>query len=979
MKPTQSEFQLEEALLKHLSTMGYQRVSLPNTKALIANFRLQLERHNKLTLTDAQFESVLNQMDRGSLFDRAQRLRSTLAVEDEHGQAVYLQLFNTKHWCRNTFQVTHQVTNRTEQNHSRYDVTVLINGLPLVQIELKKSSVGVREAFDQIVRYRATSYSQNRGLFQYIQLFIISNGVNTRYFSNNKKLSFPFTFEWADENNQPINALYDFTEAFMEKCHLAKMIARYTVLNETTKQLMILRPYQYYAVERILARVESGVDDGHIWHTTGSGKTMTSFKSSQILSRDARVHKVLFVVDRRDLDKQTAQEFNSFSSGSVSPIDNTKALVEQLLDPETALIVTTLQKLNHAISRPQYADQLKALRGLNVVLIFDECHRSQFGETHQKICAFFHQRQMFGFTGTPILPENSSDSRTTEDLFGKTLHRYLITNAIRDKNVLPFSMEYRALTNRQDYSSANRTASGYPINPGTDPATVDLSNPARLKAIAEDIVAIHDHKTHHRQYNAMFCVANVDTLQDYYHLLQNANQSLEKPLRIATIFSCNAEAPSEFNGVSDEDLPNMDAGNVDTSRKAFLQDCVDEYNGLFGCAHSVNDNQSFYKYYDDVARKVREGKVDILIVVNMFLTGFDAQGLNTLYVDKNLKHHGLIQAYSRTNRVFDEQKTHGNIVCYRDLKEATDESLAIFASGSWGHSREDVLNTVIMMPYEEMAETFVLNVKTLRRIAPTPQSVDLLIGEKDQLAFLHAYRDILRLQTTMKTFHDFFLDMENNRFEITLQELQDYQGKYLDLSDRIKAAEEARQAEATEHGDDAEPEEADDDTEQLVHFDFEIGLIKQDEVNVDYILGLIGELPDDKDTKEYRNKRQFIIDVLRSDPDLRHKTKLIERFIDSQEQQTDDTFGEDSVTEQFHAFADRELQRAITDFCETEHLDAPKFLAALGDFRSRGRLPTQKESVDLVQPGHKPRLLERGKAHERIKDGMHQLKAVYGL
>ena len=422
---TQSEIAMEIALVDQLTEQGYEFIALTNEKALLQNFKTQLEIHNKLKLTNDEFDQLVVKLNKGDVFDRSKQLKQRVDIQKVNGDVFYLELFDSERWCQNCFQVARQITNKSDSNHSRYDVTILINGLPLVQIELKARGSDIKSAFDQIVRYRKKSYNTNSGLFEYIQLFIISNGLDTRYFSNNKTLSYQFTFEWSDIENQKVNRLSEFAEFFLERCHLSKMIARYIVQHETFHALMVLRPYQYHAVEKIIERVKHGRGDGYVWHTTGSGKTLTSFKASQILSRDPNVGKVVFVVDRRDLDTQTKLEFNAFSPDSVDPTENTKKLVSQLTDPACDLIVTTIQKLNAAITKQQFKSASEAIREQKFVFIFDECHRSQFGETHQRICDFFPNRQMFGFTGTPIFDQNIVDTkygkRTTEHLFGKRL------------------------------------------------------------------------------------------------------------------------------------------------------------------------------------------------------------------------------------------------------------------------------------------------------------------------------------------------------------------------------------------------------------------------------------------------------------------------------------------------------------------------------------------------------------------------------
>jgi len=456
---TQSEQILENKLVEQLNGLGYERLSIPNEAALLANLKTQLEKHNNTMFSENEFKKVINILSKGSVFEKAKTLREKQHIIKDNGDNLYFEFLNTEHWCQNLYQVTHQVTIEGRYKN-RYDVTLLVNGLPLVQIELKRRGLEMKEAFNQVNRYQRHSFGSNSALFQYVQIFVISNGVNTKYYANNRNQSFKQTFYWSDKsNNRLTNILNGFTSEFLEPCHISKMICKYIVLNETNKILMVLRPYQFYAVEAMIDKVKNSTHNGYIWHTTGSGKTLTSFKASQIITQMPQVKKVVFVVDRKDLDYQTTKEFNSFSKGSIGGTDNTKALVKQFED-DTKLIVTTIQKLNTAISRKRYLQKMKALQDERVVFIFDECHRSQFGDTHNRIKDFFNNHQMFGFTGTPIFADNAAKNdlgkRTTKDLFGACLHKYVITDAIKDENVLKFAVEYVGNFKTKDSSNRNR-------------------------------------------------------------------------------------------------------------------------------------------------------------------------------------------------------------------------------------------------------------------------------------------------------------------------------------------------------------------------------------------------------------------------------------------------------------------------------------------------------------------------------------------
>ena len=527
---TQSEQELEQNLIQRLTGLGYEPVTISNAAALTANLKTQLEKHNGIKLSDPEFKSILNHLDKGNVFDRAKRLRDKMELSRDDGTTFYLEFLNTEHWCQNQYQVTNQVTQQGNYKN-RYDVTLLINGLPLVQIELKRRGLELKEAFNQINRYQRHSYGADNGLFQYVQIFVISNGVNTRYYANNRKQEFKQTFYWADPDNTLITQLEDFTDRFLEKCHVSKMICKYIVLHESDKVLMVLRPYQYYAVEAIIERLKETDKNGYIWHTTGSGKTLTSFKAAQILTQLPKVHKVLFVVDRADLDYQTSREFNYFSPDCVDTTDNTHQLVEQMAG-DNPLIVTTIQKLNTAIKKPRHEAAMENLKDKRIVFIFDECHRSQFGETHRNIIRFFQNAQLFGFTGTPIFAEKNVYVKdglklSTASLFTECLHRYVITNAIADENVLKFSVEYWGKLKRKDGTLITE--------PKLDREFFE--NPERISLIVDWIIANHNRKTHGRKFSAMLCVSNVDSLLTYYEAFKSKQKQGLHDLRVITIFT----------------------------------------------------------------------------------------------------------------------------------------------------------------------------------------------------------------------------------------------------------------------------------------------------------------------------------------------------------------------------------------------------------------------------------------------------------
>jgi type I restriction enzyme R subunit len=856
---SQSEAQLEESLVARLGALGWARVVLRDETALIANLKTQIETHNGLRLSDNEFARVLNHLDKGSVFDRAKTLRDRYQLTREDGSVVFVEFMNTREWCQNHYQVANQI-GAEGAYRNRYDVTLLVNGLPLVQIELKRRGLELKEAFNQVNRYHRHSYTSGRGLFQYVQIFVISNGVNTRYYANNRKQSFKQTFTWSGLDNVALSQLGDFADAFLDKCHVSKMIAKYTVLHEGDRQLMVLRPYQFYAVEAIIDRVKNNpTKGGYVWHTTGSGKTLTSFKASQILTEMVDVHKVVFVVDRADLDYQTTREFNAYSEGSVDGTHNTNTLVRQFTDEHTPLIVTTIQKLNAAISKSQFLERMGQLRDRRIVFIFDECHRSQFGDTHRRITQFFANRQMFGFTGTPILEINANKSeaiaRTTKDLFGECLHRYLITDAIRDENVLRFSVEYWGKLKRRDGSLIDEKVAGIDTREF-------FENPDRIESVVDWIIANHDRKTHNRDFTAMLAVGSVDALTQYYDLFKAKRDAGLHDLRVVTIFTFAAnEDDKDANGLIAE--PEFDvAANTPTNQHSRdkLESYIADYNALFGTNFSARDGQSFYNYYKDIAKRIKErerenfndkDRVDILLVVAMYLTGFDAKKVNTLYVDKNLRYHGLIQAYSRTNRILNEVKSQGNVVAFRNLKDATDEAVRLFAD-------RGASETILIAPYEDYVAKFNATIAALLEIAPTVASVDTLPDESARLAFVCAFRELARIRNVLSVFAQFSWSDLN----IDAQTFDDFKSKYLDIHDQTRRR-------------------GENETASIINdIDFELELIRQDKINVAYILQLLTDAGGASTATRERDQRiSDILDIVSSEPSLRSKRELIEKFI----------------------------------------------------------------------------------------------------
>lgn len=927
---SQPEQLLENNLVNQLQMLGYKYVPISDESDLLANLKKQLEKHNGIEFTEKEFEKVLNILSKGSVFDKARTLREKQYIVRDNGENLYFEFISIDNWCQNLFQVTNQV--KVEGKYkNRYDVTILINGLPLVQIELKRRGIELKEAFNQINRYQRHSFGSSIGLFQYVQIFIISNGVNSKYYANNKYQSFKQTFFWSDEKNKTINQLEKFAFTFLDTCHLSKMICKYIVLSEAQKTLMVLRPYQYYAVEALVERVRNTNKNGYIWHTTGSGKTLTSFKAAQILMNMPQVKKVVFVVDRKDLDYQTTKEFNSFSKGSIDGTDNTNALVKQFSD-NTKLIVTTIQKLNTAISKKRHQSKMNLMKDEKIVFIFDECHRSQFGDTHAKIKSYFNNIQLFGFTGTPIFEENAVKNelgkRTTNELFEKCLHKYVITDAIRDENVLKFSVEYVGRYKKKE-SNTNIDIEVEDID------TKELmESPKRLSKIADFIINNHNRKTYNREFTAMFCVSGIETLIKYYEIFKSKKQAGAHNLKIATIFSYAAnEEDKDATGFLPEELsvveePRALYGLHAHSREK-LDEYIEDYNEMFGSNFSTRDSVSFYNYYNDISKKVKERQIDILLVVNMFLTGFDSKALNTLYVDKNLKYHGLIQAYSRTNRILNEQKSQGNIVVFRNLKKATDDAVALFSSGG--------KEIIFKPPYEECVKKFSHAFIELLKITPTVNSVSDLKDENEELEFIKAFRELMRIKNELTTFADFsFNDLSMNE-----QLFEDYKSKYLDLYDKVKSNNQSEKVSILED------------------VDFELELIHRDEINVAYILILLANL---KNSTDKEKKQKELIDLISGETQLRSKRELIEKFIKENLPNIEDS---DNIPNEFERFWNEEQIIAFKKLCAEENLADYKVEKVIADYLFSEREPLRDEALDLIE-GEKPTVLHRKTTGERI-------------
>ncbi|HWA51964.1 MAG TPA: type I restriction endonuclease subunit R [Patescibacteria group bacterium] len=926
---TQSEAQLELELIQQLNKLGFESVTIPDSTALITNLKLQLEKFNETKLTDREFEKILNHLMHGDRFDKGKTLRDRFLLHRDDETTFYIRFFNMDQWCRNVYQVAHQITQMGNYKN-RYDVTLLVNGLPLVQIELKRRGVEMKEAFNQINRYQRNTFTGT--LFEYIQIFVISNGVNTKYFANNPRQFFEQTFFWTDEKNRKITKLNEFADVFLEKCNLSEMIAEYIVLAEAKdRTMMILRPYQYYAVKAIQKRVREGNKNGYIWHTTGSGKTLTSFKTSQILSRIPEVKKILFVVDRKDLDIQTTKEFNSFSKDSVDGTENTKNLVKQLKDKNRKLIVTTIQKLDVAIRREKYLDQFAYLQDEKVIIIFDECHRSQFGLTNARIRNFFHNAQMFGFTGTPIFAENNIGGVTTADVFGECLHKYVITHAIEDKNVLGFAVEYVGKYKQKFPDTVYMDNFVDPTVSGIDTKEV-LESDDRVSKITDYILSDWKKKTKNGKFNAFFAVSNIEVLKKYYKHLKTRKP---EDFKLATIFTYQANE-EESTDMLDVDV--FAEGAVNEQSREFLEKCIKDYNEVFGTNFSTD---KFYNYYKDLQKRIKDKEVDLVLVVNMFLTGFDSARLNTLYVDKNLRYHGLIQAYSRTNRLLNADKPHGNIVTFRNLKEATDQALALFGD-------ENAREIVFKKPYEEQKIEFEIKLQELREKTPTVESVDNLQGDEEKASFVKTFRDLLRIKSSLETFAEFSFD----NLGITEQEFYDYQSKYLDIYEKRKNQTEEESV--------------------LDQIDFEIELTVRDIIDFDYIIKLIAGLKDITSKALREKKTEEILKLFDHSVKLRSKKELIRKFIEENLPKVVDS---GKAEDAFENFWNSERSKQLKEIAIKENIQEEKFEKLISEYLYTQKLPSGQDIVDSLP--QTPHILERQGIIDRIKTAIEKIVEIF--
>ncbi|WP_061599133.1 type I restriction endonuclease subunit R [Streptococcus oralis] len=937
----QTEADLEKELIADLRQQGYEYLTyLTTPEALLANLKTQMEVLNNVVFTDAEWLRFLDEYlnkPSDSLIDRTRKLHDNyiydFIFDDGHIQNIYL--WDKKNISRNKLQVINQMK-QVGTSSNRYDVTLLVNGLPLVQIELKKRGVAIREAFNQVHRYSKESFNEENSLFKYLQIFIISNGTDTRYFANTTKRdknSYEFTMNWALKNNNPIKDLKDFTATFLSQQTLLNVLINYSVF-DTNDTLLIMRPYQIAATERIIwkirsaiaSKIKSGPDTGgYIWHTTGSGKTLTSFKAARLATEMEEVDKVFFVVDRKDLDYQTMKEYQRFSPDSVNGSNSTAGLKRNIEKDDNKIVVTTIQKLNNFMSSESHHEIYQK----QVVFIFDECHRSQFGEAQKRLRQKFKKYCQFGFTGTPIKVENALGSETTASVFGRELHAYVLTDAIRDQKVLKFMVDYNDV--RPKFKSIESEQDLTKLSAAENKKA--LLHPTRIAEISRYVLDHFDQKTHRltgKGFNAMFAVSSVDAAKAYYQELQNQQKDSEKPLKIATIFSYAAnESQVAIGEIDDESFSPADLADI--SSKEFLSSCIDDYNQLFGTNFTINGND-FQNYYRDLAKRVKNREVDLLIVVGMFLTGFDAPTLNTLFVDKNLRYHGLIQAFSRTNRIYDATKSFGNIVTFRDLEKATTDAIKLFGKTETAEVLLERSYQEYMTGFTEAGEEqkgYMDVVQELQEKFPDPQAI---IKESDKKEFVSLFGQFLRLDNILQNYDDFMslralqeLDILDDkaveafkeRFHVddeTLEELsrldipstreiQDYRSTYNDIKSWYENERRNRE-----------------DNESKVDWDsivFEVELLKSQEINLDYILELIFET-----NKKVSDKDELVSEItrtIRASLGNRAKEDLIVAFIHDSDL---DSFADKSdIIEQFFIFAQGEQKREADELIQIEGLN----------------------------------------------------------
>jgi type I restriction enzyme R subunit len=979
-----AERQLEEQLIDKLGDLKYEiRADIRDRAALKKNFRQKFETLNRVSLTDGEFERLLDEIITADVFAAAKSLRATETFVRDDGTPLNYTLVNTKDWCKNTFEVVNQLRINTQNSHHRYDVILLINGIPTVQIELKTLSITPRRAVEQIVEYkndRGNGYTNS--LMCFVQLFIVSNQSDTWYFANNNPRHFSFNageqflpvYQFAAEDNRKITHLDDFAEAFLAKCTLGNMISRYMVLVESEQKMLMMRPYQIYAVKAIVECIHQNCGNGYIWHTTGSGKTLTSFKASTLLKDNPDVEKVLFVVDRKDLDRQTREEFNKFQDGCVEENTNTASLVRRLLSDNRAdkVIVTTIQKLGLALDenskrnqqktkqgKATYKEQLKPLQDKRMVFIFDECHRSQFGENHKSIKTFFPKSQLFGFTGTPIFEDNATQKqiegkvqtlKTTEDLFQRELHAYTITHAIEDKNVLRFRVDY--FKPEADGRKPTGDSESPRAKPDGSRHTANISK----QAVVEAILAKHDAATDGRRFNAVLATASINDAIEYFELFQSLQRNGASrpvsptnpnfaPLKIACVFSPPAEGNKDVKQLQ-EDLPQEKADNAKDpeKKKAALKAIIADYNAQYSTNHSISE---FDLYYQDVQTRIKDQKypnadlphkgkekIDVTIVVDMLLTGFDSKYLNTLYVDKNLKHHGLIQAFSRTNRVLNGNKPFGNILDFRQQQESVDTAIKLFSGAKADSAREIWLVDKAPVIIDQL-EAAVRDLDTFMKsqgLECKPEDVSNLKGDDARLQFTKQFKEVRRLKNQLEQYTDLSAEHQQAIEAILPKDQANaFQGMYLVTAERLKALQD-------KGGGSVSPE--------VQQADFEFVLFASSLIDYDYIMGLISRYSQQAPGTQ-KMTREELIGLIQSDAKFMDEREEITDFVSSLEEGKG--LSEDAIRDGYQKFKAQKNAKELATIAMAFGLTTESLQSFVEEILIRKIFDSEK-LTDLMEP-----------------------------
>ena len=919
----QSEKELEDGMIRDLESQGYERFYGKTSEELYKNLKIQIERLNKVAFTDKEWERFLVEYldcPNDGMIEKTRKIQENYIYDFifDDGHLKNIKIIDKKNIHNNILQVCNQIKQKGKHKN-RYDVTILVNGLPLVHIELKKRGVSLHEAFSQIDRYGKESFNAENSLYKFVQIFVISNGTYTRYFANTtarNKNHYEFTCEWADAKNKVIRDLKDFTATFFEKRTILEVLTKYCVF-DSNNTLLIMRPYQIAATERILWKIESSYQNkksgkieagGFIWHTTGSGKTLTSFKTAKLATELEYIDKVFFVVDRKDLDYQTMKEYQKFQPDSVNGSKDTKELKRSIEKQDNKIVVTTIQKLNEFVKK----NPSHEIYDKHCVIIYDECHRSQFGDAQKNIRKSFKNYYQFGFTGTPIFPENALGSDTTAGIFGAQLHSYVITDAIRDKKVLKFKVDYNDI--RAKFKAAETETDDKKLK---ELEKRMLLHPERISKIVEYILKVYNTKTHRNEYynikqkrlngfNAMFAVQSVEAAKLYYEEFQKQQENLpeEKRLKVATIYSFAAN--EERNAIGDIPDENFEPSAMESTAKEFLDKVISDYNDYFKTNFSTNGSE-FQNYYKDLSKKVKDKKIDILIVVGMFLTGFDAPTLNTLFVDKNLRYHGLIQAFSRTNRILNKVKTFGNIVCFRDLEKATKNAIKTFGD-------ENSVNIILEKSYndyikgfkdEETGKSVKGYIDLCNEIVekfPKPVEIE---KTQDKKEFVELFGELLKTENILKNFDEF----ENFEKIISDRQMQDMKSVYVDICEEIRNT------------------GKDDSNEEGIDFsdiEFQIDLLRTDEINLDYILELI--LEKTKEHDDIETLKSEIRRVIRTSLGTRAKENLVINFINKTDLKKLKNNGE--ILDAFYKYAKEEKKEKIDELVKDENLkeDSRRFI-----------------------------------------------------